>query len=56
MTISLPIALADLELERAWIVYPGAENCPVHERMRVCSLPGVLSELPNGHRRTADGE
>jgi predicted AAA+ superfamily ATPase len=45
MTKSLHIALADLKLERAWIVYPGPENYPVHEQVRVCSLTGFLQEL-----------
>jgi len=45
MTKSLHIALADLKLERAWIVYPGPENYPVHEQVRVCSLADCLKEL-----------
>lgn len=45
MTKSLHIALEDLKLERAWIVYPGQENYPVHEKVRVCSLADLLLEL-----------
>jgi predicted AAA+ superfamily ATPase len=45
MTKSLRIALQDLKLERAWIVYPGAESYPVHEQVRVCSLADCLKEL-----------
>lgn len=45
MTKSLHIALTDLKLERAWIVYPGPENYPVHEQVRVCSLADCLKEL-----------
>lgn len=45
MTKSLRIALEDLKLERAWIVYPGTESYPVHEKVRVCSLAAVVKEL-----------
>ena len=45
MTKSLHIALDDLKLERAWIVYPGPENYPVHKQVRVCSLADCLKEL-----------
>jgi hypothetical protein len=38
LTKSLRIALADLKLERIWIVYPGAESYPVHERVDVVPL------------------
>jgi len=48
MTKSLHIALEDLKLERAWIVYPGTENYPVHEKVRVCPLRDVLEELASG--------
>ncbi|MBK9138902.1 MAG: ATP-binding protein [Verrucomicrobia bacterium] len=48
MTKSLHIALKDLKLERAWIVYPGRESYPVHEQVRVCPLKEVLNELANG--------
>jgi predicted AAA+ superfamily ATPase len=45
MTKSLHIALADLKLERAWIVYPGRESYAVHERVHVCPLVEVVAEL-----------
>lgn len=48
MTRSLHIALADLGLERAWIVYPGTERYPVHEKVEVLPLadvPGCLAFL-----------
>jgi predicted AAA+ superfamily ATPase len=48
MTKSLHIALKDLKLERAWIVYPGRESYPVHEQVRVCPLKDVLAELASG--------
>lgn len=48
MTKSLHIALADLKLERAWIVYPGREVYPVHERVRVSPLGDLLTELAAG--------
>ncbi len=45
MTRSLHIALEDLGLERAWIVHPGAQSYPVHDKVTVCTLPGLLDEL-----------
>jgi hypothetical protein len=45
MTKSLHIALEDLKLEAAWIVYPGHETYPVHEKVRVCPLAQLLDEL-----------
>ena len=45
MTKSLHIALEDLKLEAAWIVYPGHEAYPVHEKVRVCPLAQLLDEL-----------
>jgi predicted AAA+ superfamily ATPase len=45
MTKSLHMALADLKLERAWIVYPGAENYPLHERVEAISLNGIMDAL-----------
>jgi len=37
--------LEDLKLDRAWIVYPGRESYPVHEKVMVCPLPALLEEL-----------
>jgi predicted AAA+ superfamily ATPase len=45
MTKSLHTALEDLDLVRAWIVYPGTESYAVHERVDVIPLGGVLREL-----------
>lgn len=45
MTKSLHIALEDLKLERAWIVYPGTETYPVHEKVTACPLAAVVEEL-----------
>lgn len=45
MTKSLHIALADLKLDRAWIVYPGAVTYRVHERVEAISLHGVMNAL-----------
>jgi hypothetical protein len=45
MTKSLHIALEDLKLDRAWIVYPGKERYPVHEKVLVCPLPELLEEI-----------
>jgi len=45
MTRSLHIALGDLKLERAWIVYPGNDSYPVHQRVRVCPLSEAIIEL-----------
>jgi len=38
MTKSLHIALEDLKLERAWIVYPGKRRYSLHERVEVLPL------------------
>lgn len=45
MTKSLHIALNDLKLDRAWIVYPGSESYSVHKRVQVVPLPALLREL-----------
>jgi hypothetical protein len=45
MTKSLHIALADLKLERAWIVYPGSEAYRVHERAEVVPLNAIIKLL-----------
>jgi uncharacterized protein len=44
MTKSLHIALADLHLQRAWIVYPGQIGYAVHEQVDVLPAKG-LSEV-----------
>ena len=45
MTKSLHIALADLKLERAWIVYPGSETYAVHERVETVPLDKITNVL-----------
>jgi predicted AAA+ superfamily ATPase len=45
MTRSLHIAMADLELDRAWIVHPGSHAYPVHERVDVLPLADVPARL-----------
>jgi len=45
MTKSLRIALQDLQLKKAWIVYPGKESYPVDERVDVVPLGKILQEL-----------
>lgn len=46
MTKSLHAALADLNLEKAYIVYPGQETYPVHERVQVVPLADIAARLP----------
>lgn len=48
MTKSLHIALTDLQLDRAWIVYPGSESYRVHERVEVVPLAGAVKKLGQG--------
>lgn len=46
MTKSLHIALTDLQLERAFIVYPGTERYPIDEHAEVVPLTAFpLQEL-----------
>jgi len=46
MTKSLHVALADLNLKSAWVVYPG-EECPsVHDSVEVVPLEKAVSRLP----------
>jgi predicted AAA+ superfamily ATPase len=52
MTRSLHVALADLGLDRAWIVYPGTERYPVHERVEVLPLREIRIRLPFAGRGT----
>lgn len=44
MTKSMHIALNDLQLERAWIIYPGVHTYPVHEKVEATSLPEFLKK------------
>lgn len=41
MTRAMHIALQDLELEHLWVVYPGEQSYPVHERMTVWPLANL---------------
>ncbi len=45
MSRSLHIAIEDLKLERAWIVYPGTESYQVHERVAVTPIGRVSGAL-----------
>lgn len=45
MTKSLHIALSDLKLDRAWIVYPGGEAYRVHEKVEVVPLTAVSARM-----------
>ena len=45
MTRSLHVALADLRLDRAWIVYPGTERYQVHRQVEVVPLEEVGGRL-----------
>ena len=45
MTKSLHVALADLKLNQAWIVYPGKEQYRVHEKVEVLPLQEVPGRL-----------
>ena len=44
MTKSLHIALNDLKLERAWIIYPGVHTYPVHEKVEAMPLAEFLKK------------
>jgi len=43
VTRSMYTALQDLGLERLWVVYPGAQSYPVHERITVCPLQSIAN-------------
>lgn len=44
MTRSLHLSLADLNPERVWIVYPGNNTYPVHDRVEVVPLSKALAQ------------
>ena len=52
MTKSLHVALADLKLERAWIVHPGGQTYAVHEQVEAASLADALRALGTLARRS----
>ncbi len=41
MTPSMRIALEDLKLQRAWIIYPGDTRYPVHEKVEALPLTAI---------------
>jgi predicted AAA+ superfamily ATPase len=45
MTKSIHIALQDLHLEKVWVVYPGMDDYPIHERVEVVSLSTALKKF-----------
>ena len=45
MTKSLHTALADLSLDRAWVVYPGRERYRLHEKVEAIPLTECLNTL-----------
>src|SRR5262245_5440292 len=55
MTKSLHIALEDLKLERAWIIYPGRAAYPVHELVEVAPLDPIMKTLARLFERRASG-
>ena len=51
MTKSLHVALQDLQLARAWIVYPGKEAYRVHEKVEalpIADVPAILGRFGSG--------
>jgi predicted AAA+ superfamily ATPase len=45
VTKSMHVALEDLRLDHLWIVYPGKESYPVHERITVAALTSIEQEF-----------
>jgi predicted AAA+ superfamily ATPase len=45
LTKSLRVALEDLSLERAWIVYPGRDSYPIHEKVEVIPLSLIPEKI-----------
>lgn len=49
---AMRVALADLALERMWVLYPGVREYPLHERVTALplrDLPRLLVELDAAH-------
>ncbi len=44
-TRSMHIALADLKLERLWVVHPGTMNFPLTDKIQATPLPDLRAEL-----------
>jgi len=53
MTRSLHVALDDLKLERGYVIYPGQEAYPIHEKVEVVPLTRVTDRLGFLRRRVA---
>ncbi len=51
MTKSLHTILEALQLDQLWLIYPGANGYPVHERITVYPLKN-LGELPEALEAT----
>jgi hypothetical protein len=45
MTKSLHVAMQDLKLDQAYIVYPGTKTYPVAENVTVIPLPDLRQRL-----------
>ena len=57
-TRSMRVALADLELEHLWVVYPGHEAYSLDDRISVLPIAGVPAlarSLGAGARRGTEG-
>jgi hypothetical protein len=51
LTKSMHVALADLKLERLWVVYPGSESFRLAERVELISLAGLRKALVDLRKR-----
>jgi len=51
LTKSMHTALADLKLERLWVVYPGKESFPLERRVQLVSLATLRREITKLCRR-----
>jgi hypothetical protein len=52
MTKSMHIALEDLKLERIFVIYPGKDVYPLHERVEALPLTRLPERLGMLKRRT----
>ena len=44
VTRSMHVALEDLDLERLYVIYPGTERFPLHERVEALGLVAATKE------------
>lgn len=51
LTKSMHTALADLKLERLWVVYPGKESFPLEKRVELVSLAALRREITSRRSR-----